>query len=55
MVARLNWLKDGTLVGIPRTVVDEYPLLSALVDRVMSEPRIAAYYEENKPEPIQQW
>ena len=48
MVARLNWLKDGTLEGIPTTVVDEYPLLSALVDRVMSEPRIAAYYGANQ-------
>ena len=48
MVARLNWLKDGTLEGIPTAIVDEYPLLSALVDRVMSEPRIAAYYGENQ-------
>ena len=45
VVARLNWLKTGTLDGIPATIVDECPLLSALVDRVMAEPKIVAYLE----------
>ncbi|CAM9459648.1 unnamed protein product [Ascophyllum nodosum] len=51
VVARLNWLKDGTLEAVPTTIVDDYPLLSALVDRVMSEPRIVAYVEK-LPEPV---
>ena len=51
VVARLNWLKDGTLEAVPTTIVDGYPLLSALVDRVMSEPRIVAYVEK-LPEPV---
>ncbi|CAM9459718.1 unnamed protein product [Ascophyllum nodosum] len=51
VVARLNWLKDGTLEAVPTTIVDGYPLLSALVDRVMSEPRIVDYVEK-LPEPV---
>ncbi|CAM9191170.1 unnamed protein product [Scytosiphon promiscuus] len=45
IVARLNWLKAGVLDGIPSTIVDGSPLLSSLVERVMAEPRIAAYME----------
>lgn len=50
IVARLLWLKGGTpkLAGIPTTVVDDYPLLAALVDRVCAEPGIAAY-RRSKP------
>eukprot|EP00904_Undaria_pinnatifida_P010385 jgi/Undpi1/6477/HiC_scaffold_20.g08956.m1 len=43
VVCRLNWLKTGALDGIPATIVDAYPLLSALVQRVMSEPKIVQY------------
>nr|UZD11052.1 glutathione s-transferase 2 [Macrocystis pyrifera] len=46
VVARLVWLKDGSLDGIPATIVDEYPLLSALVERVKAEPKIVAYHEK---------
>ncbi|CAM9910824.1 unnamed protein product, partial [Sphacelaria rigidula] len=47
VVARLLWLKEGrpSLEGIPTTIVDDYPLLTALVERVCAEPRIAAYRE----------
>lgn len=45
VVARLNWLRDGSLDGIPATIADGYPLLLSLVDRVMAEPKIAAYVE----------
>lgn len=43
MVARLNWLRNGSLDGIPATIVDGHPLLVSLVDRVMAEPKIVAY------------
>ncbi|CAM9453423.1 unnamed protein product, partial [Ectocarpus sp. 12 AP-2014] len=46
VVARLNWLTDGTFEGVPSTLLEEFPLLSSLVQRVMAEPRIAAYMEE---------
>lgn len=41
------WIKEGTpsLDGIPTTIINDYPLLSALVDRVCAEPKIAAYHE----------
>lgn len=45
VVARLNWIKGGTLDGIPTAIVDAYPLLSSLVERVMAEPKIVAYRE----------
>ncbi|CAN0280229.1 unnamed protein product, partial [Hapterophycus canaliculatus] len=45
VVARLNWIKTGSLEGIPPTIVDGSPLLSSLVERVMAEPRIATYME----------
>ncbi|CAM9191246.1 unnamed protein product [Scytosiphon promiscuus] len=43
VVARLNWIKTGTLEDIPPTIVDGSSLLSSLVERVMAEPKIAAY------------
>ncbi|CAM9421625.1 unnamed protein product [Laminaria digitata] len=46
VVARLVWLKNGSLDGIPTTIVDEYPLLSALIERVNAEPNIAAYHQK---------
>nr|WEU39133.1 glutathione S-transferase [Saccharina japonica] len=46
VVARLAWLEEGSLDGIPATIVDEYPLLSALVERVNAEPKIAAYLQK---------
>nr|UZD11055.1 glutathione s-transferase 5 [Macrocystis pyrifera] len=45
VVCRLNWLQKGVLDGIPATIVDEYPLLCALIKSVMSEPRIVKYVE----------
>lgn len=45
VVARLNWLKEGSLDGIPATIVDDFPLLLALVDCVMSDPKVVAYTE----------
>eukprot|EP00178_Gracilaria_changii_P010574 TRINITY_DN30783_c0_g1_i1.p1 TRINITY_DN30783_c0_g1~~TRINITY_DN30783_c0_g1_i1.p1 ORF type:complete len:231 (+),score=31.69 TRINITY_DN30783_c0_g1_i1:73-693(+) len=45
IVARLNWIRDGSLDGIPTTIADGYPLLMSLVDRVMAEPKIVAYME----------
>lgn len=41
----MTWLKSGVLDGIPSTIVDDYPLLCALRERVMSEPKIVAYVE----------
>ena len=43
VVARINWIREGSLDGIPTTIVDGYPLLLSLVDRVMAEPKIVAY------------
>ena len=44
VVARLNWFRND-LDGVPPTIVDGYPLLLSLIDRVMSEPKIVAYME----------
>ena len=46
VVARLVWLNEGSLEGIPTTIVDEYPLLSSLIERVNAEPKIAAYHQK---------
>ena len=46
MVARLAWLKEGSLDGIPSSIVDGYPLLSALIERVNAEPKIVAYRQK---------
>ena len=46
MVARLAWLKEGSLDGIPSSIVDGYPLLSALIERVNAEPKIVAYHQK---------
>ncbi|CAM9587551.1 unnamed protein product [Sphacelaria rigidula] len=43
VVCRLVWMKKGVLDGIPATIVDDYPLLTSLVERVSSEPKIVAY------------
>lgn len=43
VVCRLKWLKRGALDAVPVTILDDYPLLSALYDRVLSEPSIVAY------------
>lgn len=45
VVARLNWIRGGSLDGIPATIADGYPLLVSLVDRVTAEPKIVAYME----------
>ena len=45
IVARMNWIREGSLDGIPTTIADGYPLLLSLVDRVMAEPKIVAYME----------
>lgn len=45
VVARLNWIRGGSLDGIPTTIADSCPLLLSLVDRVMAEPKIVAYME----------
>ncbi|CAM9933010.1 unnamed protein product, partial [Laminaria digitata] len=46
VVARLVLLKEGSLEGLSTTIIDEYPLLSALVERVNAEPNIAAYHQK---------
>lgn len=45
VVARLNWIRGGSLDGIATTIADGFPLLVSLVDRVMAEPKIVAYME----------
>lgn len=45
VVCRLLWLTSESLEGIPNTIDDDYPLLSSLVERVSSEPKIVAYQE----------
>eukprot|EP00752_Nemacystus_decipiens_P001600 g1560.t1 len=44
IVSRLNWFRTD-LDGVPPTIVDGYPLLLSLIDRVMAEPNIVAYTE----------
>ena len=48
VVARLVWLNEGSLEGIPTTIVDEHPLLSALIERVNAEPKIVAYHQKRE-------
>ncbi|CAM9269552.1 unnamed protein product [Ectocarpus sp. 13 AM-2016] len=50
VVARLNWIRSGSLDGIPSTIADGHPLLLSLVDRVMAEPKIVAYMEARPKE-----
>lgn len=47
VVCRLEWIKKGYVEGAPTDMmVDDYPLLSALFDRVYAEPRIASFREK---------
>nr|WEU39156.1 glutathione S-transferase [Saccharina japonica] len=39
----LKVLKDGTMEGVPTTIVDPYPSLIALRDSIVGEPKIAAF------------
>lgn len=45
VVGRLNNFRNGAVAGTPTTIVDDYPLLISLIERVMAEPKIAAYME----------
>lgn len=40
---RLHKLTSGHFVGVPTTIVDDYPNLIALHDGIVGEPRIAAF------------
>lgn len=44
----MNWLKSGTIDGVPAAIVDGYPLLCSLRERVMAEPKIVAYLDSRK-------
>jgi glutathione S-transferase len=46
MIPRLTHLKSGILDGVPKTVLDAYPKLSAYYDRFMAIPNVKAWYEK---------
>ena len=39
----IKHIKSGILDGIPTTIADSYPALSALHDSIIAEPKIAAF------------
>ncbi len=43
LAANMKSLKAGFLDGIPATIADSYPALSALYDSIVAEPKIAAF------------
>lgn len=45
---RLHFLKMGILDGIPTTIFDAYPALTALYSSVVAEPKIAAFIAKHK-------
>lgn len=45
IVGRLNNFRYGAIAGTPTTIVDGYPLLMSLIERVMADPKIMAYME----------
>ena len=40
-----DWLSSGILDGIPATILDDYPLVKAHFQKVLSIPSIKAFYE----------
>lgn len=44
----LSTMVSGWMDGVPKTLLDDYPVLKAYRNKVANEPRIKAYYE--KPE-----
>jgi Glutathione S-transferase, C-terminal domain len=40
----VQWLTSGLLDGVPKTVLQPFPLLQELVTNTMAHPKIAAYY-----------
>ena len=45
LVPRLQWLISGMNEGISKDILHPFPMLRALIDRLMSLPRIANYYQ----------
>lgn len=43
VACRLAWIKEGHVEGISTRLVDPYPLLNVLYDRVNAEPKIMTY------------
>jgi len=41
---RLQWLNSGMLDGIPKGIVDSYPLLSAFMSGISQHEAIVKYY-----------
>ena len=44
LLPALRQFKSGRLEGIPTTIIDEYPLLAAYYNRMMSLPAVKAHY-----------
>ena len=42
----LRQLKSGRLDGVPTTIVDSYPNLTAFYNRMMDLPAIKAHYDK---------
>mmetsp|Transcript_33941 Transcript_33941/g.44781 ORF Transcript_33941/g.44781 Transcript_33941/m.44781 type:complete len:204 (+) Transcript_33941:80-691(+) len=41
----LKWISSGILDGIPTTILDGFPVLSAYLERMKALPKIVEYYE----------
>jgi glutathione S-transferase len=48
LVPRLQWLASGVNDGIATTILEPFPHLRSLIDRLMALPAIVAYYEAKK-------
>ena len=47
-VPRLQWINSGTVSGIPAGILDSYPKVTALVNKLMELPEVKAYYASKK-------
>lgn len=46
LVPRLQWLQSGDNVGISTEILQPFPLMLALMVKVMALPAVVAYYEK---------
>lgn len=46
LLSVLPFFQSGTLDGIPTTILEAFPALSALCDRIENEPKVVEYYKQ---------
>ena len=43
-----GWISDGTIEGIPQTILDAFPLLNAHQNHISNLPKVAEWLEKNR-------